>query len=855
MRPCSWLAVAAQGLARQRAPTSIEPYDPLARLKALRRADCGGPCDGCITRSFCYTGHDCQSGHCLGSGPTRQCAPNRCDDALSNGDETDTDCGGNCFGKCPDGYRCSQGFECESNRCLGNDKFNNQRYCAPVRLFNVPGNVQFSSIVRGGFDIRGKHKAALVDSVFKRALATFFDLTIPQVSTDSLTDVQGARSFGERSPNVTLLLDENGLEISKTTDTVDAARFRFELYVLPYEVELYEERVRWLEQAFMDVDAAGNTVRRGIQRADTLFQAGDADKFKDDAPLSSRRALTTGGRSVLSTNGTSGSGTLLPDTKGWRRLFLNDVLQREGINNTGVVNVDPAETAGAAASRLFVPHHLVIEQQPNRSEAEAIENSEEFPVQPIVYVADRHNRRIRLYQETAYIAVQLDEEKFPPGTPNELGEFTELFGDRIIELTYINDGKAFFSDLSISAPIPDGATLRFSFVSDDEAFQTLSIPVVESIELVVSRAYVPPKVVVPRVPFPPALVVAMCFITVVAVIGTAHFGLKWYRTRKQERHVVPSKAPPGMAKAGHGGLAFGDEEGMTGHVDELARGYIDPEEAAKAAAAAAVRTDSSEGFDQETGLRRSKSWYFRQAKDLGGQRAQDDVASTKAAVSRLGNADAARAFDLLEMEMGKPTAVSKLPEAMQRLHKHGMLNIPNIVEDEPDQKGGAGRIGSKRMSWRPSWFDGLSRIMSGSLSPKRSGAGEPDAKDAARGDDGLAEVEVVSAGPEAAPAEAFMSRPAARTVGESLHMANRKFRRSSSVMASSLGLAGTAAKLFPKEETRAYLSGQSPEEVLQQQVAEEQARKRAAGSEDDGEAAIEDAVGLDGAGTAEGEAV
>ena len=94
--------------------------------------DCGGACDGCGSDDGCWSdgcacasGEDCASGICGGSTgacnpetTTCTCAAPSCTDALQNGAETDTDCGGSCD-PCPEGAGCSVSGDCQSGVCSG----------------------------------------------------------------------------------------------------------------------------------------------------------------------------------------------------------------------------------------------------------------------------------------------------------------------------------------------------------------------------------------------------------------------------------------------------------------------------------------------------------------------------------------------------------------------------------------------------------------------------------------------------------------------------------------------------------------------------------------------------------------
>lgn len=84
--------------------------------------DCGGLCPAdCATSVGCERSEDCQSGVCdtLGcdSGVALCCSAPACDDEFLNGNEADTDCGGNC-GPCPDLRQCIRSSDCANNDCF-----------------------------------------------------------------------------------------------------------------------------------------------------------------------------------------------------------------------------------------------------------------------------------------------------------------------------------------------------------------------------------------------------------------------------------------------------------------------------------------------------------------------------------------------------------------------------------------------------------------------------------------------------------------------------------------------------------------------------------------------------------------
>jgi hypothetical protein len=78
--------------------------------------DCGGAeCSACMLGYLCNEGADCMSGRCSGG----RCAVSQCADGIKNGDETDVDCGGSCR-RCPNGHSCLAFSDCASTSvCVG----------------------------------------------------------------------------------------------------------------------------------------------------------------------------------------------------------------------------------------------------------------------------------------------------------------------------------------------------------------------------------------------------------------------------------------------------------------------------------------------------------------------------------------------------------------------------------------------------------------------------------------------------------------------------------------------------------------------------------------------------------------
>ena len=78
--------------------------------------DCGGAeCMPCIDGKTCSADTDCLGGTC--SKTTNTCVTATCTDALTNGNETDLDCGGPVCARCNIGRRCTVGTDCVGGVC------------------------------------------------------------------------------------------------------------------------------------------------------------------------------------------------------------------------------------------------------------------------------------------------------------------------------------------------------------------------------------------------------------------------------------------------------------------------------------------------------------------------------------------------------------------------------------------------------------------------------------------------------------------------------------------------------------------------------------------------------------------
>ncbi len=74
--------------------------------------DCGGDCLPCGVGDDCQEPTDCTSLVCEGSNGNETCQAPSCDDGVQNGSETDEDCGGSCQQGCGVGETCVDASDC-----------------------------------------------------------------------------------------------------------------------------------------------------------------------------------------------------------------------------------------------------------------------------------------------------------------------------------------------------------------------------------------------------------------------------------------------------------------------------------------------------------------------------------------------------------------------------------------------------------------------------------------------------------------------------------------------------------------------------------------------------------------------
>jgi hypothetical protein len=129
--------VCANGICR--APTCDDGVQN-AQESAL---DCGGSCAGCPDGEDCADGRDCASSLCEAG----QCVS--CHDRVTNGGESDEDCGGSvCIG-CGEGQSCVLDGDCASNACSSSREVS-QKVCFPAHCNNQQVDADETDLDCGG---------------------------------------------------------------------------------------------------------------------------------------------------------------------------------------------------------------------------------------------------------------------------------------------------------------------------------------------------------------------------------------------------------------------------------------------------------------------------------------------------------------------------------------------------------------------------------------------------------------------------------------------------------------------------------------------------------------------------------
>jgi hypothetical protein len=142
--------------------------------------DCGGSCPPCPSGKRCVLAGDCVGGLCLpsigqGAYRDRVCAlAATCLDGISDGDETDTDCGGPTCTRCTNGKKCTNPDDCLNGVCTNGTCA--QGACFPgAGQYCAPGNVMPKCDPRSGCQgcCQGSTCQTLVDFTMLCGVAGF----------------------------------------------------------------------------------------------------------------------------------------------------------------------------------------------------------------------------------------------------------------------------------------------------------------------------------------------------------------------------------------------------------------------------------------------------------------------------------------------------------------------------------------------------------------------------------------------------------------------------------------------------------------------------------------------------------
>ncbi len=107
--------------------------------------DCGGSlCATCADGRYCNVDGDCSSKRCASLGVRGKCAAATCTDNITNGTESDVDCGGQACSPCVDGRRCNDASDCATAYCSAT------HVCGVPTCFDRAANGDESDVDCGG---------------------------------------------------------------------------------------------------------------------------------------------------------------------------------------------------------------------------------------------------------------------------------------------------------------------------------------------------------------------------------------------------------------------------------------------------------------------------------------------------------------------------------------------------------------------------------------------------------------------------------------------------------------------------------------------------------------------------------
>ncbi len=367
------------------------------KLKLLF-ADCGGPnCSGCSGEKFCFSGRDCQSKICIGTGNNRRCSGFAENDRLANGGETDVDCGARVSTKCAEGYRCQTSEDCASQHtCVEYLEPVEGRFCAVVSSLRRP-KPEYLSSINLGLQLDGVGKHNFDPLVFRSALGSVIGMPAEAVRLVALTDEIGPYP-GDPETGVRRQL---AVHRSPAFDYISGMNASLVVFTERWELRLILQRLEHL-------------LHMRVVKGMPCYAGKDPDAVSQGSVVCSNVTLND---ALVQLNPDVNTGE-----EGSNMLQLMRAATMPNLKSlTFVAGQSPRISATDQGPDIFYrPERMEFRQKIDYSSNKDEKGQpfwwagELFPQPAVVILRDRHGRHIQDVTPDTQVTASLNEQEFPP---------------------------------------------------------------------------------------------------------------------------------------------------------------------------------------------------------------------------------------------------------------------------------------------------------------------------------------------------------------------------------------------------------------------------------------------------------